>query len=116
MSILRKFITSFFLRRLMEDYVQPYATILYPSVMGKEQQRQQLDDHHGFVVEYEPGKDINLGFHVDDSQVDDMLMHASCSAHHYQPLLLQVTLNVCLGREFTGGQLYFRGVRSPDIM
>ena len=30
------------------------------------------------------------GFHVDDSEV---------------------TLNVCLGKEFTGGDLFFRGVR-----
>lgn len=31
-----------------------------------------------------------LGFHVDDSEV---------------------TLNVCLGKHFTGGELFFRGVR-----
>ncbi|KAL9441074.1 hypothetical protein AB3S75_019694 [Citrus x aurantiifolia] len=41
-----------------------------------------LDSHHGFVVEY--------GFHVDDSEV---------------------TLNVCLGKQFTGGELFFRGTR-----
>lgn len=33
---------------------------------------------------------IYLGFHVDDSEV---------------------TLNVCLGKQFTGGELFFRGVR-----
>lgn len=31
-----------------------------------------------------------VGFHVDDSEV---------------------TLNVCLGKEFSGGELFFRGVR-----
>lgn len=31
-----------------------------------------------------------VGFHVDDSEV---------------------TLNVCLGKQFTGGELFFRGVR-----
>lgn len=31
-----------------------------------------------------------IGFHVDDSEV---------------------TLNVCLGKEFSGGELFFRGVR-----
>lgn len=49
----------------MKEYVQPFATILYPSVVGGA----ELDEHHGFVVEYELGKDINLGFHVDDSEV-----------------------------------------------
>lgn len=33
---------------------------------------------------------INVGFHVDDSEV---------------------TLNVCLGKQFSGGELYFRGIR-----
>jgi hypothetical protein len=35
------------------------------------------------------GKDVSLGFHTDDSDV---------------------TFNVCLGREFTGGTIYFRGL------
>ena len=47
----------------MLQCVQPFATFLYP-LLG-----QGLDSHHGFVVEYELGKDINLGFHVDDSEV-----------------------------------------------
>ena len=41
-----------------------------------------LDSHHGFIVEYAVGKDASLDFHVDASDV---------------------TLNVCLGKEFTGG-------------
>ncbi|PWA29238.1 2-oxoglutarate (2OG) and Fe(II)-dependent oxygenase superfamily protein [Artemisia annua] len=49
-----------------------------------------LDSHHGFVVEYGMDRDVELGFHVDDSEV---------------------TLNVCLGKQFTGGDLFFRGVR-----
>lgn len=52
--------------RLMVRYVQPFAVLLYPLLMD---QSQQLDDHHGFIVEYELGKDTNLGFHVDDSEV-----------------------------------------------
>ncbi|KAJ8550802.1 hypothetical protein K7X08_000172 [Anisodus acutangulus] len=46
--------------------------------------------HHGFVVEYGVDRDVDLGFHVDDSEV---------------------TLNVCLGKQFSGGELFFRGVR-----
>jgi hypothetical protein len=41
-------------------------------------------------VEYKIGKDTSLDFHVDASDV---------------------TLNVCLGKEFTGGSLFFRGIR-----
>ena len=47
----------------MLQCVQPFAAFLYPHL------GQGLDGHHGFVVEYELGKDINLGFHVDDSEV-----------------------------------------------
>lgn len=57
----------------MLKYVQPFATILYP-ILG-----QHLDCHHGFVVEYELGKDINLGFHVDDSEVEHRHIHAQYS-------------------------------------
>jgi hypothetical protein len=67
------------------EYVSPLASLFYPDVGGD-----SLDSHHGFVVEYQPGKDVSLDFHVDASDV---------------------TLNVCLGKEFTGGELYFRGVR-----
>lgn len=74
-----------FLRQLMCTYVTPLATLFFPEVGGA-----TLDSHHGFVVEYQPGKDVKLDFHVDTSEV---------------------TLNVCLGKEFTGGNLYFRGVR-----
>ncbi|KAL0424693.1 UNVERIFIED_CONTAM: DExH-box ATP-dependent RNA helicase DExH17 [Sesamum radiatum] len=49
-----------------------------------------LDAHHGFVLEYGMDRDVDLGFHVDDSEV---------------------TLNVCLGKQFSGGELFFRGVR-----
>jgi hypothetical protein len=73
------------LDELMRRYVGPFATLFYPDVGGD-----SLDSHHGFVVEYQPDKDVKLDFHVD-----------AC----------EVTLNACLGREFTGGALYFRGVR-----
>lgn len=50
----------------------------------------KLDHQHAFVVEYAEGADTELGFHVDDSEV---------------------TLNVCLGWEFTGSSVYFEGPR-----
>jgi hypothetical protein len=73
------------LQQLMLQYVAPLASLFYRDVGGD-----SLDSHHGFVVEYKPGKDEKLDFHVDASDV---------------------TLNVCLGKQFTGGGLYFRGVR-----
>jgi hypothetical protein len=73
------------LQQLMLRYVSPFASLFYRDVGGD-----SLDRHHGFVVEYKPGKDVSLDFHVDVSDV---------------------TLNVCLGKKFTGGELYFRGVR-----
>ena len=73
------------LQQLMLGYVAPFASLFYRDVGGD-----TLDSHHGFVVEYKPGKDVSLDFHVDVSDV---------------------TLNVCLGKQFTGGELYFRGVR-----
>jgi hypothetical protein len=74
-----------FLQELMTEYVTPFASLVYPDVGGD-----SLDSHHGFIVEYEIGKDVSLDFHVDASDV---------------------TLNVCLGKQFTGGTLFFRGIR-----
>ncbi|CAM6105754.1 unnamed protein product [Calypogeia fissa] len=73
------------LNDLMTSYINPIAAVLFVNVGGA-----SLDTHHGFVVEYSMDRDLDLGFHVDDSEV---------------------TLNVCLGKEFDGGELFFRGVR-----
>eukprot|EP01123_Difflugia_compressa_P002462 TRINITY_DN13186_c0_g1_i1.p1 TRINITY_DN13186_c0_g1~~TRINITY_DN13186_c0_g1_i1.p1 ORF type:complete len:172 (-),score=16.07 TRINITY_DN13186_c0_g1_i1:33-509(-) len=71
------------LDQLMTEVVNPLTTLLFPHIG-------LCDSHHGFLVEYKIGKDLKLDFHVDDSEV---------------------TLNVCLGRQFTKGDLYFGGVR-----
>jgi len=71
-----------FFQRLL-DYVKPIATLFYGR-MGA-----TLDSHHAFIVQYKIGEDTDLGFHYDESEV---------------------TLNVCLGRTFIGGSLYFRGL------
>lgn len=73
------------LDKLMKEYVTPLATVFFAGLLGS-----TLDSHHGFVVEYSKDRDLDLGYHVDDSEV---------------------TLNVCLGKQFTGGDLFFRGVR-----
>lgn len=73
------------LGQLRDDYIKPISKVFFPEVGGS-----TLDCHHGFIVEYGTDRDVELGFHVDDSEV---------------------TLNVCLGRQFSGGELFFRGVR-----
>ncbi|BBN15797.1 hypothetical protein MPTK1_7g00930 [Marchantia polymorpha subsp. ruderalis] len=73
------------LNELMINFINPMAAVLFANVGGS-----SLDTHHGFVVEYSMDRDLDLGFHVDDSEV---------------------TLNVCLGKDFDGGELFFRGVR-----
>ena len=64
-----------FISRLMLKYVQPLATLLYP-LLGH-----ALDSHHSFVVEYELGKDTNLGFHVDDSEVYVHIQQLRCNQY-----------------------------------
>ncbi|XP_026459955.1 uncharacterized PKHD-type hydroxylase At1g22950-like [Papaver somniferum] len=76
------------LEKLMDDFVRPISKVFFPEVGGSTDST--LDSHHGFVVEYGKDRDVDLGFHVDDSEL---------------------TLNVCLGRQFSGGDLYFRGIR-----
>ncbi|KAK4767645.1 hypothetical protein SAY86_015395 [Trapa natans] len=73
------------LDKLMEGFVRPISKVFFPEVGGS-----SLDSHHGFIVEYGKDRDVELGFHVDDSEV---------------------TLNVCLGKQFSGGELFFRGTR-----
>lgn len=94
------------------------VSVLFPEFCGS-----SLDSHHGYVVEYGKDRDVDLGklrgsfimglflvsyiwtggtskfcflilgFHVDDSEV---------------------SLNVCLGKQFNGGELFFRGVRCDN--
>lgn len=73
------------MQSLMARVVVPVARRRFPEVGGG-----SLDDHHAFVVAYQPAGDRSLGFHVDDSDV---------------------TLNLCLGSFFSGGALYFEGRR-----
>ena len=66
----------------VQRVVAPIARALFP-VEGE-----QLDDHHSFCVSYKPDEDRGLDMHTDDSDV---------------------TLNVCLGRDFDAAGLTFCG-------
>ncbi|KAJ8779273.1 hypothetical protein J1605_012735 [Eschrichtius robustus] len=65
---------------LRERFLQPLMALLYPEYRG------WLDTHRAFVVKYAPGQDRELGCHYDNAEL---------------------TLNVALGKAFTGGALYF---------
>ncbi|KAL6608008.1 hypothetical protein ACP70R_041071 [Stipagrostis hirtigluma subsp. patula] len=87
-AVLDDFGLEAMLNQFMEQFVAPISKVFYPEVGGG-----TLDSHHAFVVEYGKDRDLELGFHVDDSEV---------------------TLNVCLGKQFSGGELYFRGIRCEN--
>ncbi|XP_029777704.1 2-oxoglutarate and iron-dependent oxygenase domain-containing protein 2 isoform X2 [Suricata suricatta] len=67
---------------LRERFLQPLTALLYPDCGGGS----WLDSHRAFVVKYAPGQDRELGCHYDNAEL---------------------TLNVALGKTFTGGALYF---------
>ncbi|XP_073226664.1 2-oxoglutarate and iron-dependent oxygenase domain-containing protein CP2-like isoform X2 [Cicer arietinum] len=84
-AVLDDFGLQTMLNKLMEYFICPLSKVFYAEIGGS-----TLDSHHGFIVECGLHRDVETEFHVDDSEV---------------------TLNVCLGRQFTGGELYFRGMR-----
>ncbi len=69
---------------LQRRYVRVLAAALFP-IEGE-----HVDHHHAFMVQYRQGEDLGLDMHTD-----------ACD----------VTLNVCLGKEFTGAGLTFCGLR-----
>ncbi|KAM7272041.1 hypothetical protein ACFE04_031255 [Oxalis oulophora] len=87
-AVLDDFGMETMLDKFMKDFISPISKVFFAEVGGC-----SLDDHHGYVVEYGVDRDTELGFHVDDSEV---------------------TLNVCVGRDFSGGDLFFKGVRCDN--
>ncbi|KAL6626873.1 hypothetical protein ACP70R_030599 [Stipagrostis hirtigluma subsp. patula] len=82
-AILSDFGLETMLNQLMNDFISPIAKVLYPELGAS-----PLDSHHSFVSEYPEGQ--GQGFQVNDSTI---------------------TLNACIRDEFTGGEMYFHGVR-----
>ena len=72
---------------LQRDCVTPLARLLFPRQGG------DADHHHTFMVQYRHGEDLGLDMHTDASDV---------------------TLNVCLGKDFTGAGLTFCGLRGTS--
>lgn len=76
---------------LRERFLQPLMALLYPDCGGG-----WLDSHRAFVVKYAPGQDRELGCHYDNAEL---------------------TVNVALGKSFTGGALYFGGLfQAPSAL
>lgn len=59
----------------------PVALLLYPEWVGR-----GLDSQRAFIVKYSMEEDRDLSYHFDNAEV---------------------TLNICLGKNFQGGRLYF---------
>ncbi|GFS98513.1 2-oxoglutarate and iron-dependent oxygenase domain-containing protein 2 [Nephila pilipes] len=74
---------------LRTKYLDPLAKILFPEWRGNE-----LDSHKIFTVGYKINEDLELGYHYDNSEI---------------------TLNVCLGKLFEGGDLYFGDMKTIPI-
>ena len=75
---------------LRERYLGPIASLLYPDCGGG-----CLDSHKAFVVKYDLKEDLDLSYHYDNAEV---------------------TLNVSLGKDFTGGNLYFGDMKDVRLM
>ncbi|CAJ1977462.1 unnamed protein product [Sphenostylis stenocarpa] len=86
--VLDDFGLEIMLDRFLSDFIHPMSRVFYREFGGS-----SVDSHHGFVVEYGINKDVELGLHVDDAEV---------------------SLNVCLGKEFSGGEVFFQGVRCEE--
>lgn len=75
------------MEKIMDQTLSKLIRIV-ASALFKNCEGEWLDHHHSFMVQYKEGKETALDPHVDDSEV---------------------TLNVCLGREFEGGRLVMCG-------
>ena len=73
--------------QIQRHCVRHLANYLFP------REGEHLDHHHSFMVQYKQGEDLGLDMHTD-----------ACD----------VTLNVCLGKEFTGAGLTFCGLRGGE--
>lgn len=105
---------SVVLQQFVQQFIEPLSRRLFPRLHPERSSAtiSSMDSHHGFftfaslsqeghnsylpvpprfVVEYGADKDKKLDWHVDDSDV---------------------TLNVCLGKQFEGGDLVFSGTHA----
>lgn len=77
-----------FMIPLRSQYLMPLARLLFPVWVDD-----GLDSHKAFIVHYATGEDLDLSYHFDNAEV---------------------TLNVSLGKQFTGGNLYFGKMKNEE--
>jgi ankyrin repeat protein len=70
---------------IMKQLIEPLSSELY----GESGFRA----HHSFIVKYKIGEDLDLDTHIDSSDI---------------------TLNICLGKQFEGGSVFFKGVKGTE--
>jgi len=75
-----------FLNPLRLNYLSPISRLLFPEWFGE-----GLDSQKAFTVSYKENEDVDLSYHFDNAEV---------------------TLNVCLGKTFDEGELYFGDMRT----
>ncbi|KAL9309039.1 putative prolyl 4-hydroxylase, alpha subunit [Arabidopsis thaliana] len=73
------------LQQLMEEFLFPICKVFFPEECGA-----MFDSHHGYYIENGEDRDPPLGYHLDDSEI---------------------TLNVCVRKQFEGGEISFIGTR-----
>lgn len=78
-----------FLNPFRETYLKKIAEVLFPDWGGG-----HLDSHKAFIVKYKMAEDLDLNYHYDNAEV---------------------TLNVSLGKSYTGGSLYFGDMRTVPL-
>ena len=74
---------------LLEQYIKPLSSLIFPNNGGR-----SLDSYKAFTVKYKMGDDLCLGYHYDNAEV---------------------TLNVCIGKNFTEGNLYFGDMKKVVV-
>lgn len=80
-----------FMDTFRENYLQRLCEIFFPKYIKPED---QLDSHRAFTIEYDPGSEQNsLGSHFDNAEI---------------------TLNVSLDEDYTGGELIFTGSKFDE--
>ena len=77
-----------FLDPFLKQYIKPLTSLMFPEDGGC-----TLDSYKAFTVKYKIGDDLFLGYHYDNAEV---------------------TLNVCIGKEFTEGDLYFGDMKEVN--
>ena len=78
-----------FLNPLRVNYLSSLSHLLFPEWTGD-----GLDSHKAFTVAYKENEDVDLSFHFDNAEV---------------------TLNVCLGKVFSEGELFFGDMKKESV-